>query len=183
MTFKQVTNINTPILYPYAAIMVDTQRCKMTGIFHLLRYIRHLSSRFFIECLRYLHIDGFVRSYLIIRTTECVKSLLLLLYILRWRTCRFILQCPVHSLMPAILLWLAGLNTLRDDSQRYPPHRQPGQPTDRFRGKRYPIITSDTCRESIAFKYPLKYCPGIFVTGTGHTVTAQQIAAVMIHHR
>src|ERR1041385_5622139 len=84
-----------------------------------------------------------MRTLHVVFLSEPVKSLLLLLEILRRRTGRLCLQRPMHPLVPAVLLWLASLNALMHDPQLHPPDRQPRQPADRGAAERASIIRSD----------------------------------------
>ena len=54
---------------------------------------------------------------------------------------RGLLEDPMQSFMPPILLRVPGLNPFRPDPQANPPHGQPRQPTQSHRGKRRPIVT------------------------------------------
>ncbi len=60
-------------------------------------------------------------------------------------------QRPVHSLMAAVLLRVAGLDEHRANSQLDPPHGQPGQPArGQWSGERWSVVGEDRCRQAIA---------------------------------
>jgi hypothetical protein len=68
-----------------------------------------------------------MRPVLVVAIDEHVEARLLLQDVRSRRFGRFQLQRPVHPLVPAVLLWVAGSDALNSNAEAQ-PHRQFAEP-------------------------------------------------------
>jgi hypothetical protein len=94
--------------------------------------------------------ERLVRTLGIEFLTKGVESLLLGSEAAGWRNDCLVLERAVHTLVTAILLRFAGLDTLWADTEADPPHTQAGQ-TEKgmVYDERYAIIRPDSLWQSI----------------------------------
>jgi hypothetical protein len=63
----------------------------------------------------------------------------------------------MHTLMPAILLWMTGLDALEGEAQTQPPHRKLGEVEQRVgRGERHAIVGTDADGQAALLKQARK---------------------------
>ena len=91
---------------------------------------------------RSFHIQGLVRSLLVVDILELVEGFLLSATVgPRWLGC-LLLQRAMHPFMATVLFRMAGCDSLRDDVQLHQINRQGGQAGDRPAGEGRSIVGS-----------------------------------------
>src|SRR6266567_2205655 len=141
------------------------------------------SRRRLINFRRRAHLERFVGTHLIVFLPKAIQRLLLLAAIARRRLRGLGFQRAMHTLVPAVLLRMPGLDALGHDAQLDPPHRQTRQPGQRPRSKRRAVVGADGLRQAVLAESRFKnglHAPGV---GLLHRLTAQQLPAVRIGDR
>src|SRR6266700_2308665 len=141
------------------------------------------SRRRLINFRRRAHLERFVGTHLIVFLPKAIQRLLLLAAIARRRLRGLGFQRAMHTLVPAVLLRMPGLDALGHDAQLDPPHRQTRQPGQRPRSKRRAGVGADGLRQAVLAESRFKnglHAPGV---GLLHRLTAQQLPAVRIGDR
>src|SRR5271157_3488248 len=132
---------------------------------------------------RRVAVQRLMRPLAVVDARELIKALLLLGDVARWRRGGFGFQCPVHPLVPPILLRLARLNPLRDNAQFHPPHAQPAQASDAGGCKRRPVVAAHPLRQPVAPEHLRQLTSDRPRVAHRHGLAAQQIARRRIAHR
>jgi hypothetical protein len=91
----------------------------------------------------------FVRSVVVVLAAPGVEDTLLRSQVARRWRCRLVLQGPVQSLEPSILLRLAGGDDLDADGELEEPHRELCEASRAVRGEWRAAIGANRCRQSI----------------------------------
>jgi len=86
----------------------------------------------------------------------------------------------VQSLVPPILLRLAGRAALGADAQLDPPNCQPREPAGSRRGNGQPVIRTDRLRQPVLAERRLKDRPLMGLVWSRRRLAAQQVAAMGI---
>jgi hypothetical protein len=93
-----------------------------------------------------LHGKRLVRAFVVVDAPKAAEAELLRGERVRGRLGGLLLERPVHALVAAVLLRLAGGNALGPDAELDPPNRQPRQPARCDRGERRPVIRANRQR-------------------------------------
>jgi hypothetical protein len=94
----------------------------------------------------------------LIELFEVIIEFALLLHTVEARgTSGFRFEGEMHTLMPAILLWMTGLDALDGEAQTQPPHRKLGEVEQRVgRGERHAIVGTDADGQAALLKQARK---------------------------
>src|SRR5262245_47514427 len=94
---------------------------------------------------------------MIVLGAETVEGVLLrAMGVARWRG-GFCVERAMHSLMTAVLCWLAGVDALWPDTQFDPPHRQAGKSADTHRRERRTVVGAHAERKPVLAESRTKY--------------------------
>jgi hypothetical protein len=124
-----------------------------------------------------LHIQGFVRSFVVKDFDEVIESGLLLKEVSGCGLGCLFFQRKMHALMTSVLLRVARLDSLDADPQPEPPHRKPAQVKQSMgRSERNTIVAADVRRQAAFFKKLFKHGKSKVLPGRGKSFTTEQIA-------
>src|SRR5579871_3099021 len=147
-------------------------------ILHVLWTAFIAPDRVLINFRRTFHPQRFVRALVIKLLPPQIQCLLL-------RGAGFQLQpnVPMHSLVPAVILWMARSASLQINAQGHPPGRQPAQSHHSLHlRKGTAVVTANGSRQSMPLKQPLKTGPHSLGPRIGHPPQLQHIPTVFVPH-
>src|SRR6185312_896199 len=124
----------------------DDDRLVMERVEEFLNALIRAAGRR-VDLGRTLHVESFVRSFVVKLLEEGIELGLLLKQVGAGWASGFFFERQMHALMPAVLLRMTGPNAFDRDAQARPPDRQPGeieQPVGRSEGNT--VIGADRFR-------------------------------------
>ena len=137
-----------------------------------------------IDLGRALHVQGFVRPFVVKDFGEFIEAGLLLQEVCGRGLGGFFLQGEMHAFVAAILLRMAGLDAFDTDSQPEPPDGELAQMEQRLGGsKRHTVIAADVGGQAALSKKPLKHSECVLFSGGGKSLTGEQKPAGVIGDR
>jgi len=115
---------------------------------------------------RTLHVQGFVRTFVVEDLDELVEPSLLLQKIPSGRLGGLFLQREMHAFVAAVLLRVARLDPFDADAQPQPPDGQFAQVEQRVsRSEGYAVITANAGGHAALFKKPFKHSKSVAFSG------------------
>src|SRR5258708_2629678 len=89
----------------------------------------------------------------------------------------------MHPLVAAVLLRMAGLDTLVDDAKLEPLDRQAAQPGEPARSEGRPVVSANEAWQAVLTKQPIEDGPDGIAVGALEPFAAQDVAAVQVGRR
>ena len=124
----------------------------------------------------------FMRPLGVVALTEGVESSLLLASGRPRRTRCLCLERPVQPLQASVLLWVAGVDTLRYDTQLDPPHGKRRQASQTNAGEGWSVIRADGSGQSILSEGALQDLTCLRTSGPRQVLADQQEARCGVLH-
>src|SRR6185312_16460668 len=161
----------------------DDDRLVMERVEEFLNALIRAAGRR-VDLGRTLHVESFVRSFVVKLLEEGIELGLLLKQVGAGWASGFFFERQVHALMPAVLLRMTRPDAFDADAQAKPPHREAReieQPVGRSEGNA--IVGADGLRQTTLFEQALKGSKSGILGIRFHSFAQQQITRSMIGNR
>ena len=129
---------------------------------------------------RRVHVQDLVRTLVVVDATEFVEGSLLSAQVVLWWRGGFCVQNTVHSFMAAVLLGLAWLDELGDDTQANPPGRELRETGDGVAGEGVPVVGADALGQTVLAEEVTELPDGLLEVQAQHSVALEQEASVAV---
>src|SRR5580704_4575580 len=117
---KDLAEVNLFVAQTEAAATGDDNDLVVKGIVNIGQSLTGAGGGL-IDLSRALHVQGFVRTFVVEDFDEVVEASLLLQEVASGRLGGFFLQREMHAFMAAVLLGMSGLDAFNADPQAEPP--------------------------------------------------------------